>query len=377
MLEKIKQDGEDKMSLVKTLWSQMQDLVSTGQHVSDNLDTAFDNIDDAIDQIDTNTLDIVSLKAPPEKIVFDDMTGNEPLHASGQMYYANGALILQDGFTGVSLDIGKQMYMEVLNNTGATIVKGKAVRHNGTTDGKVKITLALADTFVNATILGITAHDIADGAMGVISKFGEVVGFDTSSYSAGAPLYLSPTTAGDFTTVSPIIRTQVGGVIVSHATLGRLFVTIANNAPLPRMLGSLLQATSPTAIPADMVNGTPISGYSDNIEVVTTADKVTGVITPTLNGTYRINLNLHMFFDNIGGAGKKELHLEVRDTTNNVIVHSIKGFILKDAETYDFSINGAISLMGGHGYRIELRSEIALNNFEFSSSTFSIESILY
>jgi len=44
------------MALAKTLWSTIVDLVSTGQGVSDNLDTAFINIDDAITQIDANTL---------------------------------------------------------------------------------------------------------------------------------------------------------------------------------------------------------------------------------------------------------------------------------------------------------------------------------
>lgn len=50
------------MALAKTLWTSIVDLVSTGQDVSDKLDTAFGNIDDAITQIDTNTADITALK---------------------------------------------------------------------------------------------------------------------------------------------------------------------------------------------------------------------------------------------------------------------------------------------------------------------------
>lgn len=44
------------MALTKTLWQTIVDLVSTGQDVSDALDTAFSNIDDVIDQVDANTL---------------------------------------------------------------------------------------------------------------------------------------------------------------------------------------------------------------------------------------------------------------------------------------------------------------------------------
>lgn len=43
------------MALQKTLWQSIVDLVSTGQNVSDQLDTAFTNIDDAITQVDANT----------------------------------------------------------------------------------------------------------------------------------------------------------------------------------------------------------------------------------------------------------------------------------------------------------------------------------
>ena len=49
------------MALTKTLWTSIVNLVSTGQNVSDNLDTAFTNIDAAITQVDTNTSDLVIL----------------------------------------------------------------------------------------------------------------------------------------------------------------------------------------------------------------------------------------------------------------------------------------------------------------------------
>lgn len=45
------------MALTKTLWTTIVDLVSTGQNVSDNLDTAFTNIDVAIDSINADAFD--------------------------------------------------------------------------------------------------------------------------------------------------------------------------------------------------------------------------------------------------------------------------------------------------------------------------------
>ena len=49
------------MALAKTLWTTIVDLVSTGQNVSDKLDTAMANVDTAITQIDTNVTDIAAL----------------------------------------------------------------------------------------------------------------------------------------------------------------------------------------------------------------------------------------------------------------------------------------------------------------------------
>lgn len=48
------------MPLDKTLWTTIQDLVDSGQDVSDALDLAFGNIDTAIDQIDTNTAQLTT-----------------------------------------------------------------------------------------------------------------------------------------------------------------------------------------------------------------------------------------------------------------------------------------------------------------------------
>jgi len=40
---------------VQTGWTTIEDLVDTGQDVSDKLDTAFSNTDDAITQLNINT----------------------------------------------------------------------------------------------------------------------------------------------------------------------------------------------------------------------------------------------------------------------------------------------------------------------------------
>jgi len=299
-----------------------------------------------------------------------------PEYAEGEAYYNDGVLNIMGENSDVILRVGREHHMKVVNNTGDDIVGGKAVRHNGVTGGNVQIVLALADSFQNATILGVTAHTIPDGETGILNTFGIIENIDMSDHDVGVPLYLSDTTAGDFTATAPVIRTQIGGAIEKHETTGKLFVTFVNNIPLPVMLGSLLTATAPTSIPLDLVNGTPITDYSESIEIVTQVNEITGIITAPLDGIYRLNISLHMVFDNVGGAGKKEIYIDLVDITADTTTKSLQGFILKDAETQSMTDNGAVTLIAGHEYRLEIRSELALTGFSFSSSTFYIESIL-
>jgi len=327
---------------------------------------------------DGNVKDLTDTSAfDNSKIILEDRTGDEPSHTAGQMFYSDGVVKIQDGFEGITLNIGRDMHIQVINNTGVKIDKGMACRHNGVVDGNVQIALALAESFVHATILGVTAHDILSGETGILATHGVVKGIDTSTNPVGMPLYLSDTVAGTYTHISPVIRTQVGGAKISDDEDGELVVNIVNNVPLPRTLGSLLGATEPTSIPLDLVNGTPIASYDSNIEIVTETNKTTGVVTIPLDGIYRLNISMHMYFDNVGGAGKKEIYLDLVDITLNTTVKSLRGFILKDAETYSMTDNGAVALEAEHEYRMEIRSELALTNFAFSSSTFYIESILY
>jgi len=176
------------------------------------------------------------------------------------------------------------------------------------------------------------------------------------------------------------VRISASGNIEMPTVGASITMTSSNGVThkINRTLGSLLGATVPTSIPADLVNGTAIVNYTSKIELTTLADLTTGVISIQHSGTYRLNLSLHMEFDNVGQQGNKEFWFDLVDVTGTpTTVRSIKGFILDSSETYSFNDNGATILTGGHDYQMEIRSESALTGFSFSSSTFYIESILY
>lgn len=107
---------------------------------------------------------------------------------------------------GDRIDIGEKSVWFVKNQTGASIAKGSAVYASGTlgASGQILITKMIADGSVNAKyFLGLTQQAIANGGDGYVVSLGKVRQVDTSAFSAGAVLYVSPTTAGALTATEP------------------------------------------------------------------------------------------------------------------------------------------------------------------------------
>jgi len=71
---------------------------------------------------------------------------------------------------------------------------------------------------------------IADSAFGQVMRNGIISGFDTSAFSAGAAVYLSPTTAGGLTATRPSGTTnyvqRIGTILVSGVGNGSLDVHV-------------------------------------------------------------------------------------------------------------------------------------------------------
>jgi len=178
-----------------------------------------------VDAIDTR----VTAVEAPTSIPFTPTT--TPAHVEGQIYYNNdtGTIDVHGAYSDVTLQIGREQHIEVVNNTGALIPNGAACRHDGVSGGKTQVALAIANSFTNAIILGIATHDIANGATGILTTFGIINGLDTSLAQVGVPLYLSDTIAGTYSETPPDILTQVGGALTSDALNGQVFVPLEKN----------------------------------------------------------------------------------------------------------------------------------------------------
>lgn len=129
----------------------------------------------------------------------------------------------------VIMHVGQDVFYRVRNSTGTAISAGTVVRFAGSL-GNSGILLAapfLANgTYNSQTVMGVASENIANGANGLISYFGEISGINTSAYTDGQVLYASSTVAGGFTATRPEYPNNVVSmaVVVNAANNGTILV---------------------------------------------------------------------------------------------------------------------------------------------------------
>jgi len=124
----------------------------------------------------------------------------------------------------------------VRNQTGATLTKGTVVYITGATGNNPIVEKALATSdSTSAQTFGLCQANIANNAEGYVVLTGDLTGIDTSAFTEGQQLYLSPTTAGTYTTTkqyAPNHLVYIGVITRSHPTLGQIEVKIQNGYEL-------------------------------------------------------------------------------------------------------------------------------------------------
>ena len=120
----------------------------------------------------------------------------------------------------------------VRNNTGATLAKGTVVYINGSIGQNSTVAKAIANSdATSAQTLGLMTANLANNATGYVTIIGLITGMDTSAFTDGQQLYLSPTTAGTFTATKPHAPQHLVYVAVvehAHPSQGKLFVKVQN-----------------------------------------------------------------------------------------------------------------------------------------------------
>lgn len=249
----------------------------------------------------------------PDFVQFDTTATVTP--ATGRLYFNDGEGGLSYTLKGgnVVQEVGQSQQVLIYNGTGAALTKGQVVYTNGAQGQRPTVALALATgDATSARTLGIVAEAIANGAEGWVTSLGIIENINTSAFTAGAQLYLSGTTAGGLTAtkpVAPIHMVYVARCIKSHATAGRLFVTVQNGYELDELHD--VSAVSPanndgiffntstslwekksivTALGYTPYNATNPNGYTSNTGTVTSITAGTGLSGGTITSSGTIAL---------------------------------------------------------------------------------------
>ena len=145
------------------------------------------------------------------------------------LQYVDGTGALQTFPVLASAD---KLVINVRNSSGVSMPKGSVVYINGATGNKPTVALAQANSDASsAQTLGLLQTTLANNAEGNVIIVGSITDLNTSAFTEGQQLYLSPTTAGAYTTTKPYAPNHlvyVGVVTRAHPTQGVIEVKVQN-----------------------------------------------------------------------------------------------------------------------------------------------------
>ena len=127
----------------------------------------------------------------------------------------------------------------VRNITGATIPKKSAVFINGASGNRPTINYSQANAeSTSSKTFGLTESDILHNGVGYVVVEGQLNNVDTSMFTEGQLLWLSPTVPGGLTTTKPSAPNHmvfIGYVVRAHPTEGTIEVKIQNGFELQEL----------------------------------------------------------------------------------------------------------------------------------------------
>lgn len=258
----------------------------------------------------------------------------------------------------------------IRNASGSAMTKGQVVYKNGANGTTATVELAKADAALTAGAVGLVlATTLANNSFGTIITKGTFRGINTTAFSQGDILYVSPTVAGELTNVrpnSPYFDVKVGTVITSSAN-GIVDLTPQPYVPTPfedmnrvlgqrtlvkgpaaahaigpiSILGQVTTVTSQTGTGSKFVMDTSPTLVTPNIGVATGASvSVTGVIRTTAaeDSQFQMALGGQEWRMNMASGSSWYVY----DVTNAKFP-----FTIVPNSTASFVINGAVITLTG------------------------------
>ena len=221
------------------------------------------------------------------------LQGNE-FNGPLQLVQLNGASKLPpvDGSLLTGLTAGGNS-IAIVNKTGSTLVAGEVVYISGVQGGTPIGLRAQGDLHDSSHALGVVLDDINNNNTGTIISFGQVSGFDTSSFSEGDELYLSTSIAGVLTNIPPSDNDFVihmGKALKINAVTGEMLVMVHSDHPQTGEVFGLTQGLRTTAeLQTESCAGYPAIRCqfynTDEDSIYTSTGSTAGQFRNTMDGT--------------------------------------------------------------------------------------------
>ena len=158
----------------------------------------------------------------------DFAINSSPSCVERRLYWDDDRGGLEVGMKGGTsrLSVGQEQLIRV--KAGENIIDGQVVYISGAIGQNPVVGLGIATEHTKSNLIGMAIENINSGQVGYITTFGVVRELDTSTFSDGDRIYLSSSVSGGYTATKPdntdYYVTDVGFILYSHATEGKLFV---------------------------------------------------------------------------------------------------------------------------------------------------------
>jgi hypothetical protein len=165
-----------------------------------------------------------------DKITFNPQTEVQQPYTAFTFFYDldENTWTFYNDISGISLQLGEELRARLVNDTGATLLDGKAVSVIGNVGLSLKVELLDASDFDSSIRgYGVMTHTVINGNPGYAVRYGAVRGIDTSLLTAGKIVYADPDNPGELTTTRPMAPNypvRLGICLISNASDGILAI---------------------------------------------------------------------------------------------------------------------------------------------------------
>ena len=284
---------------------------------------------------------------------------SKPSWNEGRVFYddVNKTLAVYNNEADVTLQLGQEIYFRVKNISAAPIANGALIYISGASSGRPTVDLAKADSPSTTTVIAMATHEIGIGDDGFVTTLGSVGGLNTNSWAVGTTLYLSETTAGEWTDTAPVAPNfpiKIGTVIAQDVSDGAVLITIGPTDVAQTMVIQDLEINEDLRVnkkftlnPSAVTNITAVGG----ITITNATMRVQGDGGPVV---------VTAIPQIAAGTAGQLLYLQGQSDTNTVTIHDGDGLHLH---------SGSELIMGDHDY-IVMQYDTVASHWEEVSTNF-------